>query len=564
MVALVFTYQAVRTALALREARSESAQLKDDLRSGDAEGAVESMRGIAAASRTAHEHSENILWDATAKVPWLGHNIEAVQVVAEVLDTTSASALPSAVKLSSALTGDRLRSEEGRFDLDVIGRLSPQFDGVAEPLRTADHDLGGVDPHGLVSPVRRLTVGLTGEVQDLRSTVEAGAAVTRLMPSMLGADGPRQYLLVVQNNAEIRSTGGLPGSLSILRANNGRLELTSQRSGLDFHIFRRPVLPLSAGERALYGKNLGVDVRDTNLTPDFPRSAALMSAMLEKTHGQRVDGVLSVDPVALSEVLRAIGPTKVDGETFGSGNVVSKLLNLAYERFDNQELQNAYFSTAARGIFEAFTSGHVNQQVAVRKLAKVASQRRLLVWSRHGDEQKYIDGTAISGELPNDTGDVPNVGMYLNDGTAGKIEYFLDYTGSLESLGCSREGVQRLESGMVLSSSVPHDVGRLSRWVTGFGEYAPKGSMRMTMRVYAPTGGKVTSLSANGARIKFVTVEHDGRRVAVVPMLIRPGEEVRLSASIQTRAGQRQDPVLQWTPGMRSQASGKTAASACA
>ena len=53
---------------------------------------------------------------------------------------------------------------------------------------------------------------------------------------MLGSDGPRHYLLVVQNNAEIRSTGGLPGSFMILNAEDGKLSLGTQRAVDDFAV----------------------------------------------------------------------------------------------------------------------------------------------------------------------------------------------------------------------------------------------------------------------------------------------------------------------------------------
>ncbi len=43
------------------------------------------------------------------------------------------------------------------------------------------------------------------------------------MPAFLGADGDRNYLYVFQNNAEVRSTGGLPGNISLVHASDGRV-----------------------------------------------------------------------------------------------------------------------------------------------------------------------------------------------------------------------------------------------------------------------------------------------------------------------------------------------------
>jgi hypothetical protein len=174
-----------------------------------------------------------------------------------------------------------------------------------------------------------------------------------------------------------------------------------------------------------------------------------------------------------------------------------------------------------------------------------------------------IAGTVASGELPRDTGSRPHVGLYLNDGTAAKIEYYLDYVTSIRSARCSARGAQSLQVGMVLSSSAPRRGFELSRFITGRGLYAPKGMMRLNLRMYAPTGGRLTELSANGKPVRIVTHEHDGRQVAIVTMFIRAHQEVRLSAVFRTRDDQRGDPVLDWTPGVRTRHSEVTAASSC-
>jgi hypothetical protein len=367
----------------------------------------------------------------------------------------------------------------------------------------------------------------------------------------------------VQNNAETRSTGGLPGSLMILDAKDGKLSLGAQRAVDDFDVLPEPVVALTDEEKALYGKNIGENIRDTNLTPDFPRAAQLMNALQRETFGTDVDGIISVDPVVLSYVLRVSGPIKVGDETFTANNVVRKLLNEVYQRFDTRAEQDAYFNRAARGIFDTLVKRDMDPLRLLRRLGRAANQHRFLVWSRKPAEQRQIAGTVASGELPRDTGAVPHVGLYLNDGTAVKIEYYLDYLTSLRSAACTPQGSQTLQVGMVLSSSAPRRGFELSPYIAGFGRYASKGTMRLNLRMYAPTGGQITKLSANGRPVRMVTRDHDGRQVAILTMFIRARQEVRLSAEFRTRDGQRGDPVLEWTPGVRTKKSAVTATSSC-
>lgn len=564
VVVLLGTYQGVRAALALRQVQTDAQSLRSQLAQGDKAAATRSLRKIAEQSHVARSHTDNLLWTVGGWIPYLGDNFEAVQGVSRVLDDTSRSALPSALSLFAALTDQDLRTEDGRFDTAAIARLTPKLDTMGS---ASDAALAKLDRLGqlkaLVSPVREGADTLSRQVRTLRSTARSGGTITRLLPAMLGGDGPRNYLLVVQNNAEVRATGGLPGFLTFLSARDGKLSLAKRSSALDYPILSTPVLPLSAGEQALYGDTLGEDVRDTNLTPDWPRTASLMSAMTQRRYDQHVDGVISLDPIAMAGVLRATGPISVEKERLSADNITEKLLNLPYQRFDTQDEQNGFFAATARGVFDTLLTKKINQISMVRELSDAARQRRLLVWSALPAEQEQIQGSPVAGELAAEGGG-PDVGMYLNDGTAAKIQYYLDYTTSFSSLRCTSEGVQTLRSRLVLRSNVPRDVSGLSEFVTGLGKYAPKGWDLTYLRIYGPPGGSVTEIEANGKPLPIQTVEHDGRPVALVSLLIKPGEEVRVSATTETASGHRGDPVLQWTPGVRTRTSAATATSSCA
>ncbi len=563
LLVLVFAYQVVRTVLELREARVAAGQLPAELRRNDTEALERSLRELEDSSRAAHSHSANLLWDAAALVPFLGDDVEAVQVLSAALADASRDAYAPATTLLTELETDRIREPDGRLDLAAVTRLTEPVEELSTVLERASVAVDGVDADSLLGPLRDVTLNVQRQLGDSLDAARGGTTLSRLLPPMLGAEGSRRYLLVVQNNAETRATGGLPGSLSILEARDGKLSLGAQRAVEDFEVLPEPVLPLTDGERALYGDNLGQNIRDTNLTPDFPRAAELMAALHERSFDQPVDGVVAVDPVALSAVLKATGPVRVAGERFTSRNVVPKLLNEVYLELRTRTEQTAYFDRAARGIFDSLITREVPSLRLLRQLGRAADQRRLLVWSARSEEQAQLAGTKASGALPRDSGEVPRVGLYLNDATASKIEYYLDYRASIRSTACSADGTQDLRVGMVLSSSAPRRGYRLTPFVTGTGKYAAKGTMRLNLRVYAPTGGTITSLTANGDPVRLATSEDRGRQVAVVTMFIRARQQLRLAAEIRTAPGQTADPRLRWTPGVRTENSGTAAASSC-
>ena len=77
--------------------------------------------------------------------------------------------------------------------------------------------------------------------------------------------------------------------------------------------FPSPVLPQSAAERQIYDGQIAEYFQDTNFTPEFPRTAELVREMWQRTQQQQLDGVLSLDTVTLSYLLRATGPVDAPG-----------------------------------------------------------------------------------------------------------------------------------------------------------------------------------------------------------------------------------------------------------
>ena len=117
-----------------------------------------------------------------------------------------------------------------------------------------------------------------------------------------------------------------------------------------------------------------------NLTPDFPRAASLIDALQKRSFGTDIDGIISVDPVALASVLRAAGPVKVGDETFTAGNVVRKLLNEVYQRYETRDEQDAYFDRASREIFNTLVTRDVKPMKVLRQLGRAAGVRNVVSW----------------------------------------------------------------------------------------------------------------------------------------------------------------------------------------
>jgi len=241
---------------------------------------------------------------------------------------------------------------------------------------------------------------------------------------------------------------------------------------------------------------------------------------------------------------------------------VSALLNQTYQVFDNQDAQNGFFEDSARKIFDSVMAGQGSQQLAIRGLATAAGEHRVQVWSARPEEQSVLDGTAVSGSLdgPRST---PQVGIYLNDSTAGKMDYYLQYRSTAAAVDCRRGGAQDFRATMALTSTMPADFGSLSKWILGTGQYSPEGTISFNLRIYAPYGGEITGMTVDGQQHSVTADKHKGRQVALLPITLGPGQQSTVTADIRTAEGQSGDGVFSFTPGMVPAANGVRIASAC-
>lgn len=560
----IFIWQAVSASRALLDARERADVVKERISAADFDGANRALAELQQHTRTAHDRTDGLLWDLGRKIPYLGRNVGAVQTVADVLDTATRINGPIALELSRAVDNGTFRPVAGKINLADIERLTPDVRRAASSIEQAGRDLDEIRPGRLIFPFNDLVADLQEQVDGARSAANATATAFDLLPTMLGKGGKRDYLLMIQNPAELRSTGGLPGSLALLHAEGGRLTMGWQGTPSDVQPVSGPVITLPKDTTQQYGANMAADFRDINFTPDFAEAALIAQAIVKQELDLEVDGVVSVDPIALGYLMQGTGPIKVaDGVSLTAANVAETLLNTVYRRLQDQDGQNEFFEVAARRIFDAVMTGRGDQQQVIRGLATAAGEHRVLVWSADDTEQARLTGTAVGGVLLGDTGSVPQVGMYLNDTVAGKMDYYLRYRTSVSAVDCRQKGAQDLRATMALESKMPADFQGLGVFVLGNGRFAPQGTIAFNLRIYAPAGGEVTALMVDGETRSITSDLHRGRPVAFLPISLKPGQRSIITADIRTAEGQDGDGVFSFTPGMNSARNGVTITSAC-
>lgn len=474
------------------------------------------------ATARADFHSHTPVWWLAQFFPVVGDDVEAVRVISDSAHTLTDTILVPLV--DDGLTPDSLRPQDGRLPVGPLTRAAEILDEAAPDVAEAEEAAGGLSTLGLVGPLQEPVVQVRSALESAGRVTRAAGTAADLLPSMLGAEGERRYLVAFQNNAEVRATGGMPGSLVPMTTRDGRLELGKSLTPNDFEKVGRVVEP-TAEELELFQPRYFTARRPT-FNPDFPRNSELFAAWWETLGRGPLDGVITIDPVALSYLLEYTGPVSLDdGRRLGPDNTVELMLRDSYAEFTDDEKQDKFFADAARSIFDTMIQSDGSVPDLLAALGQGIDERRVALWAADPDEQEELAGEEIANALPQDTGRT-ELGFYVNGEKGDKLGYYLHNDTEVVTGACE-DGDQQLSVEVTMSSDVPAT--GLPRYVYGYQlPGLPQGGMRNRVYLYAPVGGSVDGLTVNGKEVDLGRVDQGDRPVAYAVLDLDPGKTQRL------------------------------------
>lgn len=535
------------------------APLKHHVANDNADEASATVKEFRSRTSAAKEAANDPVWTLASGLPSLGANFSAVAEIARSADDVASLGLQPLVNVYSSLDWETLIPSRSGTDLTKLEAASPSVSSAARAVRLSADRLNQIDTASLLPQVGEPLARAREQLNDVTGTLNVAADAAGVAPSMLGSKSPRTYLLMIQNNAETRATGGIPGALAVLTLDRGKLELGSQNSASALGPMV-PLVDIEPEQRQIYTSRVGKFMQDVNLTPDFPTTATTARAMWEQKTGQGVDGVISIDPVVLGYILDATGP--VDASTEGlrdlagaglpteltGSNVVPTLLSDVYARIAQPKLQDAYFAEVAQEVFTALSGGKGSQKGILEGLSRGVSEGRVLVWSGLSAEQSVIGNYALGGSISGRNVAPGQFGAYFNDGTGAKMDFYVRRTVQLVK-ECPKDGYEQTTVRITSTNTAPEDAASsLPPYVTGDGHFGvPAGSVQTNLVAYGPVQAQVETAKLDGNRTEFASYLHSNRPVGVYAIRLAPGE----TKTVEFRFGkivQHAEPNLVVTP----------------
>ncbi len=497
----VIGWVAVRSAGAksdLEQAARSATSLQQALVAGDVRRAENLATRIAGHTSSARDLSSDPVWRAFELLPWVGDDLTELRGLAEAADVMASEALPEVIAAARIVPLGTLGFREGATDPAALRAAQPALTRAMQHAAEAEALLAelDVDAEGAGETV----AALRGAIE----TISALRTASELIPAMLDAQERRTILLVVQNSAEVRSSGGRVRALIPLRAEGGALTIGRVT---DPAVLDAPGTLLEIGDATgdLFGEEAGLSFADATMALEFPEAAALIRERWMAANSGEVDAVIAVDSVVLARLLGATGSMTLAGYTLAANNALEVLSTDIYR--DSPRAHEAFNDAAAAVLKRVLDATEPARLIT----ALTAAGGHIRVWSAHPEEQARLAAAGLDGAL----GDA-GIGVFVNDVTGGTLDAYTRADISVASAVCRDETVTRVR--VTWTNTLAPGGEPLPELVTGpLDEEREPGVVRTLIAIAGPSGARALGADAGRTRL-------GDREVILVEIEVAPGD----------------------------------------
>jgi hypothetical protein len=374
-------------------------------------------------------------------------------------------------------------------------------------------------------PIRDYLSVLRDNVRVYYAHIDDISAVVENLPQLTGAVRPQNYLILFQNDKELRPTGGFITSYANIKVDTGEIKISDAKNIYEVstdEAFYPPPSPI-----ALYLKQPVWRMRDVNFSPDFFESMEIFHDYWTKKRLPAVDGIVTIDTQFVQALLEFLGPVEVSdysldfstiynippecaegGTAFTSTNVVCRLEVYAQRITLDQTIRKAVIGDLMEKIFEKVMNTPKEQWFGFyQQVILEIQEKHLLAYSPDPPTQDLIDRFDFGGRIKEFDGDY----LHVNDANlAGlKSDMYLKRSAS-QSYEIADDGSITKKLKLTYENT-----GNYDGWLNA--------TARNYVRVYVPKGSELIEVA--GGSVGVNTYEDLGKTVFDNFLLIPPLEQ---------------------------------------
>lgn len=384
----------------------------------------------------------------------------------------------------------------------AIGEAKDNLEIALLNIKRAENEIQKIESNNLDKDIQEKVDFLKQNIPFLRSNLESILSSTEDILEILGQKRAQRYLLLFQNNNEIRATGGFIGSYGFLDLDEGQIKK------LEIDEIYNPdgqLLAKISPPPPIRFTNTRWQTRDANWFPDFPTSAQKIAWFLEKAGKPSPDGVIALTPQVMVELLKITGPIPMPeyGTTISADNFVvqtQKEVELEYDRTLNRPKK--FLADLAPKVLNKMLSTEKPEWLSLLNIfSRMLEEKHLLFYFFDPNLQRFAENQGWAGEIKNASQDyLEVVNTNINGGkTDGMIEETIN-----------------LESQINTDGSLVNTV-EITRKHTGTNEWPSINNIDY-LRLYVPKGS--TLISASGfAKVNLPPLSYEEMQYEKDPLL---------------------------------------------
>lgn len=450
----------------------------------------------------------------------------------------------------------------------ILNKSLPKLSDIEPDLKKASKEvssvvtgkypenIGKVRVKSKVEAAKNFITGAHFAVTEARDALE-------IAPSALGEPSIKNYLLIFQNDKELRPTGGFMTAYAFLKLDKGKVSTSTSDDiyRLDeklLSVCRSKICPLKPPEPIMKylpevtGKpRTAWSMRDSNISPDLPTAAKEFERMYQLLgEGLPFDGIIYIDTKVVEELIKITGSVEVFGTTFTSNqdkrcncpNVIYELENYAQIVERGEQDRKAILGTLMQQILaRALGSSLDRLPEFINSGAQLATSKHIMFYMHDGHTQDALTKLNWTGQIKSTDGDLP----------AGRQDYLhindSNFAGGKSNLYVEEEVDLNIEE---KNGKLVHKLVILYKNPQKYDSWLNQRN-RDYVRIYVPKGSKL--LSSKGSDVTVTTIEEElGKTVFEAFVEVRPQNSRKLEFEYEVSVkGDNLPMLIQKQPGTK-------------
>jgi len=421
----------------------------------------------------------------------------------------------------------------------TMGKVTPHIDDISKYLADAKTQVDAVNPNHYpsflgLSKIQKSLLTLRKTTDNAATFIEDAKPLIKILPNLLGEPDSKKYLILFQNDKELRPTGGFITAYAIFSIDKGIIHVDRSDNiyNLDATIPNKPKAPDPI--RKYLPKVPVFNLRDTNLSPDFIESMRTFNSLYDKAGGKvKVDGIIALDTSVLVSTIKILDDrvdaagttftTKIDRRCdcpqviYQLESNISTPLSLDLRVSDLEAIQAGRKAIIGDLLYAILTkalksSPKIYWGPLFQDLITQINQKHVLFYLYDKDAQQGMQAVGADGRIRSFTGDY----LHINEANFGGQKANLYVTKTVEqNYEVKNDG--NIVKTVTINYKNPHPASdcNLER-----GGLCLNAVYRNWFRIYTPLGSKLTA--SKGSEVKMTSYDELSKTVFEGFLTVRP------------------------------------------